>query len=126
MANLKKIKDLCDIRNITQVDLAKAVNLSRQSIVDMMERNSTKTEILERISKVLNVPVSYFFDEIITTGNHTEESKSDQLIKTQNDLIDMLKKENAALKIELEDERKSKRLPSGYALASEPQTELKK
>lgn len=63
MANLQKIKMLCEQRNIQQKELAKRVGITSQSIIDMINRNSTKTEILEKIAKELNVPVGYFFDE---------------------------------------------------------------
>ena len=63
MANLQKIKILCEQRNIQQKELAKRVGITSQSIIDMINRNSTKTEILEKIAKELNVPVGYFFDE---------------------------------------------------------------
>ena len=123
MANFKKIRELCNNQNITQDKLATAVNLSRQGLRDLIKKNTTKTEIIERIAKELKVPVGYFFDEEET--EKADNTMSDQLIKTQTDLIEFLKKENAKLKIELEDERKDKRLPSGYALASEPVAKLK-
>lgn len=62
MANLNRIRTLCESKKVPIKELAEKCGLTPQSIYDAINRNSTKTEYLEKIAQVLEVPVSYFFD----------------------------------------------------------------
>ena len=66
MLNLQKIKQLAGEKNMTLVDVAKELGISKQSLNQMMRENSTKVSTLERIAEILGVPVTTFFDE----GSH--------------------------------------------------------
>lgn len=70
MANLQLISDILDERNLSITELCASVGITSQAYRDMLKRNSTKVEILERIASHLHVPVGYFFDE---TDNDKEE-----------------------------------------------------
>ena len=62
MANLNLIKALAESKNIPITQLAQAVGVSEQQIHLMVRKNSTKIETLEKIARVLNVSVAFFFD----------------------------------------------------------------
>lgn len=63
MANLQKIKVLAKKRGTTINDLAKQLGMTPQAIHLMVRENSTKTDTLERIARMFEVPISIFFDE---------------------------------------------------------------
>ncbi|MBD5282621.1 MAG: helix-turn-helix transcriptional regulator [Bacteroides sp.] len=63
MANLQKIKVLAKNRGTTINDLAKQLGMTPQAIHLMVRENSTKTDTLERIARMFEVPISIFFDE---------------------------------------------------------------
>lgn len=62
MANIFIINELLTQKNLSITDFCKAVGITPQALRDMVKRNSTKTEILERIATQLHVPIGYFFD----------------------------------------------------------------
>ncbi|MDR0575614.1 MAG: helix-turn-helix domain-containing protein [Tannerella sp.] len=70
MANLLIIRDLVERKGITIRDLAGKVGMSDISIHKMIKNGSTSISTLERIAKVLDVPVSVFFDEDASNENH--------------------------------------------------------
>lgn len=63
MLNLQKIKKLSEIKKIPLQEVAKRINTSSQALSRMMRENGTRVETLEKIAKVFNVPINYFFDE---------------------------------------------------------------
>ncbi|MEI7676556.1 MAG: helix-turn-helix transcriptional regulator [Bacteroidales bacterium] len=126
MANLSKIRQLCDQRNIQQKELAKIAGVTSQAIIDMIARNSTKTDILERIAKALSVPVGYFFDEDEKKPCKSEDSSIYQkLITAQEKIIENQEKEIADLKNQVEVLKNDQNLPSGYSLAAESKAKLR-
>ncbi|MBD5363895.1 MAG: helix-turn-helix transcriptional regulator [Bacteroides sp.] len=68
MANLQKIKVLAKNRGTTINDLAKQLGMTPQAIHLMVRENSTKTDTLERIARMFEVPISIFFDETMDGG----------------------------------------------------------
>lgn len=68
MANLQKIKVLAKNRGTTINDLAKQLGMTPQAIHLMVRENSTKTDTLERIARMFEVPISLFFDETMDGG----------------------------------------------------------
>lgn len=63
MANFKIINDLLVKRKIAKKELCESIGISYTALSDLIERNSTKTDIIEKIAKFFNVPVSTFFDD---------------------------------------------------------------
>lgn len=63
MANFHIISELLDQRKITKKDLCENVGISYTALSDLLARNSTKTDIIEKIAKFFRVPVGQFFDE---------------------------------------------------------------
>lgn len=87
MANLQLISDLLKKRNLSVTEFCRRASISDQTYRQMRSRNSTKTEILERVAKVLNVPVGYFFGEhtgIVISGeyNQVHSGLGNQIMQT--------------------------------------------
>lgn len=60
--SVKKLKKEMKRRNVGVAELAKAVNLSRTSIYDILRcKSSSRLRTLERIAHELRVPPMYFF-----------------------------------------------------------------
>ena len=75
MANFHLISELLDKRKITQKDFCEQIQISTTAFRPLVERNSTKTEIIERIARELRVPVGYFFGDnssITMSGQNTQ------------------------------------------------------
>lgn len=62
MANLKKIRTLCEAKKITIRELAKKIGRDESSIQSAIRRGSTNSATIEKIAEVLGVPAEYFFD----------------------------------------------------------------
>lgn len=63
MFNLSKIRTLAEKQKISIRNLSKEIGITEQGLQKIMRENSTKTETLEKICKILNVSMSYFLDE---------------------------------------------------------------
>ena len=88
MANLNKIRDLCESKKIHITELARKCGLTPQSVHDAINRNSTKTEHLEKIATVLEVPISCFFDDV----EPILDAKDSEIIELQRKYIASLEK----------------------------------
>lgn len=62
MANLLKIRTLCEAKKMTIRELAKKIGRDESSIQSAMRRGSTNSATIEKIAEVLGVPAGYFFD----------------------------------------------------------------
>ncbi len=63
MANLSIIRELCREKNISLIQLGKEIGITTpQGVQRMINENSTTIDRLEKIAKILNVPVWQFFD----------------------------------------------------------------
>ena len=69
--NYYKIKLELEKRGISVKDFCRQINLTEQGFYQMIRNESMKVDVLERISKVLNVPVSYWFDATDYVPNET-------------------------------------------------------
>lgn len=61
--DLQRIKRLAEDRRIEFKALAKAINMSEGNLHRCVRENKIQAQDLEKIAKVLNVSVDYFFDE---------------------------------------------------------------
>lgn len=87
MANLLLIRDLIEKKKIAVGELCEQAQITPQTLREAIKRNSTKTDILERISHVLNVPIGYFFGEysnVVVSGenNQVHNGNGDQIMMT--------------------------------------------
>lgn len=75
MANLALISELIKHKKMMIGDFCEQSQITNQTLREIIKRNSTKTDILERIANVLNVPVGYFFNEhsgIVVNGKNNQ------------------------------------------------------
>lgn len=64
MANLQKIRTLvASTPGMSMEALAAALSITPQALSKLIRNNSTKIETLEAIARILNVPVTVFFDD---------------------------------------------------------------
>lgn len=64
MANLQKIKTLvASVPGMSMESLATQLGITPQALSKLIRLNSTKIETLEAIARILNVPVTVFFDD---------------------------------------------------------------
>ena len=59
----QKIKDLMSQNKIDAPSLAKRLGKTKQAIYVMIEKDDINTSILRDLSKIFDVPISYFFSE---------------------------------------------------------------
>ncbi len=65
MANLQKIKTLvASTPGLSMGALAEQLGITPQALSKAIRENSTKIETLEAIARILNVPVTVFFEDI--------------------------------------------------------------
>lgn len=100
----KKIKDLIAIRKMSVVDFASHMNLSAATVYNIFEKEDINTQNLRKISTVLNVPITYWFEDMpppvnVTGANEHKEVyggvQKDMLLQRENE---MLKEQIALLK----------------------------
>lgn len=86
MVDLSIIKILSKEKGISLRELSIAIGISEQGLHKLIKENSTKVDTLDSIAKVLNVPISVFFQE-----NSAEPPISkDSLIESQQRTIETL------------------------------------
>ena len=79
-----KIKELMGQEKIDAPELAKRIGKTKQAVYAMLEKEDINTAVLRDISKVFNVPITFFF------GDSSQEN------------VDLLKKEIQSLKDEVQ------------------------
>ena len=96
MANLQKIKDLADKRQMSIRELAEKVGLRENQLHVICRTNSTKIDTLEKIAHALHAPISCFFDDI--PAEQYEQIGNHNLLAHQIDKVEgeMLKPKSAA------------------------------
>lgn len=87
MANLQIISDLLKKKNMGKTRFCELVGITDQTLRQIQARNSTRTDILEKIAHVLNVPIGYFFGEhpgIVISGenNQVHNGHGNQIMMT--------------------------------------------
>ena len=60
--NYYKIKIELEKRGLSVKDFCRQIDVTEQGFYQMIRNESMKVDVLERISAVLNVPISYWFD----------------------------------------------------------------
>ena len=97
-----RIKIELERKNISVRDLCDKIDITEQGLHQMIRKKSMKVEVLERISNVLKLPVSFWFEDatIISntksmpskTGKHLSSKLTFERIDSlTNDLNEMLK-----------------------------------
>jgi len=79
MANLFIIRDLSEKKKITIRKVAEQIGITEGALQNMMKKGSTNTSTLEKIARILEVPVGYFFDE--DYNNEKYHINSDNITK---------------------------------------------
>lgn len=79
-----KIKELMSQEKIDAPELAKRIGKTKQAVYAMLDKEDINTAVLRDISKVFNVPITFFF------GDSSQEN------------VDLLKKEIQSLKDEVQ------------------------
>jgi transcriptional regulator with XRE-family HTH domain len=73
----KLLSQLLVKNNLTAVDLATKLNLTKQAVYSMLKKPNIDTGLLEKIANVLDVPISYFF----TPENSLSIEEYEEIIK---------------------------------------------
>lgn len=92
----KKIKQLADKKNLSVQEIAYRVGKTTTAIYDIYRKENINTDILNKMSSVLGVPMSYWFEEDINhrkipDDNKLGSTKPDQLYILIDKVIDELK-----------------------------------
>lgn len=96
MANLKLIRGLLEEKKITIDQLSGGIGVKKTAIYKMITQNSTTIQTLEKISKFLDVPVSYFFKESDQFSQANEQGVNYKFNHSES-TIDLLIKQNTKL-----------------------------
>ena len=102
-----RIKNELECKKLSVRELCYKIDVTEQGLHQMIRKKSMKIEILERISRVLNLPVSYWFQDEINTGNtvwngilNTDRNGEIKNSKVSDEKIDSLTKNlNEILKV---------------------------
>lgn len=62
----EKIKQLITVSGKSVENIAEALNMSPQNLYKMLKKDSIDTKHLSKLSKLLNVPIDFFFDDTQT------------------------------------------------------------
>jgi len=78
MFNLQKIKDLINEKRWSNTDFSKKIGVSNKTLYNYLENKSViDVEVLQKIADVLEVPVTYFYEN---ESNNKCEYNSKQLL----------------------------------------------
>ena len=103
MANLSIIRDLSEKKKITLREIANSVSISEDGLQKIMKSGRTNTDTLERIAKVLNVPVGYFFDDTPLSAINQKGGNGSAMTVIGNATVGDAQKEIEHLKNRLRD-----------------------
>ena len=100
MANLLIIKELCASRKITIRKLAEELGLQDAALHKIMQKGTTSTDKLETIARILNVPVSTFFEKNLCERSNVNVSGEGHKIQSGsiNIMVEQQEKEIEHLK----------------------------
>lgn len=95
------IVDLYKKQNYTQESFSKAIGMTKNGFIKMINNKSMKTDVLEKISKILGVSIIKFFEESPTTYLSEPEINynGNEIDKLQKRLIELYS-ENKQLMLE--------------------------
>ena len=106
-----KIKNLMDVRKLTYEELANLIDMSRTGFHGAIQKGDLKVSTLNKIAKVFEVPITYFFEEELTQTNETMNNitigginnKNNKVIVSGDKIeIERLRKEIEYLKEQIE------------------------
>lgn len=101
----KEIYNIIKNKRLKQKDVANMLNMSTVNLSKIFKKESIDASLLEKITKTLNIPINYFFDEstpLIVEEPQSEYRKEikcrncnqlEKIISVQERLIDRLEKE---------------------------------
>lgn len=103
-----KVKKLAKLREISMRKLCQRIEMTENGLAAAFKNNTLKVETLVKISQVLGVPVSYFFDETSSNINlvshgigHNQGTNTTQNIGTTRECIECFER-NKGLEKEVE------------------------
>lgn len=76
-----KIKELVEIRNYNKTQLAEELGMTENNLYKIFKKTSIDTELLEYISSLLGVKITYFFSDEVVEKNDTILSKKSKIEK---------------------------------------------
>ena len=92
-----RIKIELEHKGISVRELCYKIDVTEQGLQQMIRKKSMKVEVLERISKVLYLPVSYWFEDEKNAGNavvkgseHRDSNSKKRKTKLSDEKIDAL------------------------------------
>ncbi len=70
----QRIKEIADLKKISVQTIAHKLGRSKQAVYDIYKKESVKTEQLEQLSEILEMPVTMFFsdDQVILESENFE------------------------------------------------------
>lgn len=85
----ERLKEILAKYKVSQSEIAKQLGMSHQSLNQMLSASDIKTGLVERIAKVLNVPISSLFGEdkeqnAVATGNGIAVSGNNNVAVNEN------------------------------------------
>jgi len=93
MFNINKISDLLKEKRISKRELSKNIDKNENTIQNYLSgKTKIEVEILEKISKFLEVPIFYFFDDIDINTVTPKKADSPEITILKNE-IDSLKEQ---------------------------------
>lgn len=94
----EKLKEIASAKGIKVDDLAHKMGLSTKIVYEHYKKNHLNTEVLEKYSKVLEIPISSFFGYTYEAESPiVNEGKYEYTIQLQRKYIEKLEKENEEL-----------------------------
>lgn len=70
----ERLKEILFKRKVSQSEIARRLGMSHQSFNQMLSASDIKSSLLERIAKVLNIPVSSLYGEQDSDGQNAVAS----------------------------------------------------
>lgn len=92
-----KIEKLLEVKNMTKTAFAKRVGIHIDTVYNLNDE-SIKVSTLLKISEILNVPITYFFE-------NTEKSESKKLPKSKKTNVFFELESTDILKIDMKNKR---------------------
>ncbi|NLF43358.1 MAG: helix-turn-helix transcriptional regulator [Bacteroidales bacterium] len=81
-----EVNSLLKKKGLTRKDLANKLGMTEANIYKILKKESIDTKLLDRVSEILDVPISFWFDESysIGTGNHIAIGDNSNIIQGKN------------------------------------------
>lgn len=97
MANFKLIREIAKEKRMSILSLAQSVGISESQLHHLILAGSTNTTTIEKLAKILGVPVSTFFDDNLSPSEET--SRIIELEKENAHLRELLEEKERTIKI---------------------------